>query len=130
MLRHWKKSAEDPGKKKPGGDKEPGQTAEETDPDSQDLSSLYRGAQFISAQTKVTEHWTQPPKEYTEDTLLHAMETAGASEMEDGVERKGLGTPATRASIIDKLMSSGYIMRKGRHLTATDAGRQLAAALP
>ena len=130
MLRHWKDSVENAGRKKPGDSMDEGQAADEKDPDSQDLSSLYRGAQFVSPQTKVTEHWTQPPKEYTEDTLLHAMETAGASEMEDGVERKGLGTPATRASIIDKLTSSGYIQRSGRHLTATDAGRQLAAALP
>ena len=58
----------------------------------QDLSSLYKGAQFMPVQTRVTDHWTQPPKQYTEDTLLHAMETAGASEMSDDVERKGLGT--------------------------------------
>lgn len=80
--------------------------------------------------TKVTDHWTRPPRHYTEDTLLHAMETAGASEMEDDVERKGLGTPATRASIIDKLVASNYVTRSKRQLIATEAGKQLVTALP
>ena len=96
----------------------------------QDLSSLYKGAQFMPVQTRVTDHWTQPPKQYTEDTLLHAMETAGASEMSDDVERKGLGTPATRAAIIDKLVASNYITRNKRQLIATDAGKQLVSVLP
>jgi DNA topoisomerase-3 len=58
------------------------------------------------------------------------METAGASEMEADVERKGLGTPATRASIIDKLVSSKYAVRKKRQLIATEAGKQLITVLP
>lgn len=96
----------------------------------QDLSSLYKGAQFMPVQTRVTDHWTQPPKQYTEDTLLHAMETAGASEMSDDVERKGLGTPATRAAIIDKLVASNYITRNKHQLIVTDAGKQLVSVLP
>ena len=96
----------------------------------QDLSTLYQGAQFPSANTKVTEHWTQPLNQYTEDTLLHAMEKAGASDMEADVERKGLGTPATRAGIIDKLVSSKYVSRNKRQLIATEAGRQLIEILP
>ncbi|MBQ9032870.1 MAG: hypothetical protein IJ106_15695, partial [Parasporobacterium sp.] len=96
----------------------------------QDLSSLYQGAQFPSADTKVSEHWTQPPKRYTEDTLLSAMERAGSSDMEADVERKGLGTPATRASIIDKLIQSGYAVRKKKQVIATDAGRQLISVMP
>ena len=56
----------------------------------QDLSSLYQGAQFSPIHTKVSEHWTQPPKHYTEDTLLAAMERAGSSEMEADVERKSV----------------------------------------
>ena len=96
----------------------------------QDLSSLYQGAQFPSSDTKVTDHWTRPAPQFTEDTLLHAMETAGASEMEADVERKGLGTPATRASIIDKLVSSKYAVRKKRQLIATEAGKQLITVLP
>ena len=96
----------------------------------QDLSTLYQGAQFPSVNTKVTEHWTQPLNQYTEDTLLHAMEKAGASDMEADVERKGLGTPATRAGIIDKLVSSKYVSRNKRQLIATEAGRQLIEILP
>ena len=96
----------------------------------QDLSSLYQGARFMNTETRVTDHWTKPSPQYTEDTLLRSMETAGASEMEDDVERKGLGTPATRASIIDKLVSSGYIVRSKRQLIATETGKQLVSVLP
>lgn len=96
----------------------------------QDLSSLYQGARFTAADTKVTEHWTKPPAAYTEDTLLHAMETAGITETEKEVERKGLGTPATRAAIIDKLASSGYMVRDKSHLFATDSGKKLVDILP
>ena len=96
----------------------------------QDLSSLYQGASFSPVHTKVSDHWTQPPKHYTEDTLLSAMERAGSSEMEADVERKGLGTPATRASIIDKLIQSGYAVRKKKQVIATDSGKQLVSVLP
>ena len=98
--------------------------------DGQDLSALYQGASFSPVHTKVSEHWTQPPKRYTEDTLLSAMERAGSSEMEADVERKGLGTPATRASIIDKLIQSGYAVRKKKQVIATDSGKQLVSVLP
>ena len=57
-----------------------------------------------------------PPKPYSEDTLLSAMETAGNQEFDEETEKKGLGTPATRASIIEKLVSSGYAVRKGKQL--------------
>ena len=107
---------------------------EESGPDAlgeeQDFSSLYQGAQFSPAHTKVSEHWTQPPKHYTEDTLLAAMERAGSSEMEADVERKGLGTPATRASTIDKLIQSGYAIRRKKQVIPTDAGKQLISVLP
>ena len=96
----------------------------------QDLSSLYQGASFSPVHTKVSDHWTQPPKHYTEDTLLSAMERAGSSEMEADVERKGLGTPATRANIIDKLIQSGYAVRKKKQVIATDSGKQLVSVLP
>ncbi len=96
----------------------------------QDLSSLYQGAQFAPVSTGVTDHWTKPPKQYTEDTLLHAMEKAGTAEMEEDVERKGLGTPATRASVIDKLVFSNYVRRDKRQLIPTEAGKQLVAVLP
>lgn len=67
---------------------------------------------FPVIQTKVTEHFTQPPKHFTEDSLLSAMERAGAEDMGDEVERKGLGTPATRADIIEKLVKDGFVKRE------------------
>ena len=60
--------------------------------------------------------FTSPPKVYTEDTLLSAMETAGNKEFEKDTEKKGLGTPATRAAILEKLVSSGYVQRKGKQM--------------
>ena len=61
-----------------------------------------------------------PPKRFTEDQLLLSMETAGKGEFENETEKKGLGTPATRAGIIEKLVSSGYAVRKGRQLLPRD----------
>ena len=63
-----------------------------------------------------TTHYTSPPKPFNEDTLLAAMETAGNKEFDSETEKKGLGTPATRASIIEKLVSSGYAQRKGKQI--------------
>ena len=60
----------------------------------------------------VSEHFTQPPKQYTEDTLLSAMERAGNEELTEDTEKKGLGTPATRAAIIEKLIQSGFVKRE------------------
>ena len=77
---------------------------------------------------------TTPCKHFTEDTLLSAMETAGAEEMPDDVERKGLGTPATRAATIEKLIQRGFIERKGdrktRYLIATEKGSALITVMP
>ena len=78
----------------------------------------------------VTEHYTTPPKQYTEDTLLSAMETAGNEEFDDDTEKKGLGTPATRAGIIEKLVKSGFIERKGKSLVPTKDGSNLVCVLP
>lgn len=78
----------------------------------------------------VTEHYTTPPKQYTEDTLLSAMETAGNEEFDDNTEKKGLGTPATRAGIIEKLVKSGFIERKGKSLVPTKDGNNLVCVLP
>lgn len=78
----------------------------------------------------VTEHYTTPPKPYTEDTLLSAMETAGNDEFDDDTEKKGLGTPATRAGIIEKLVKSGFIERKGKSLVPTKDGSNLVCVLP
>ena len=83
-----------------------------------------------SVAASVTEHFTTPPKPYTEDTLLSAMETAGNEEFDDDTEKKGLGTPATRAGIIEKLVNSGFIERKGKSLVPTSDGNNLVCILP
>lgn len=83
-----------------------------------------------NAVVSATEHYTSPPKPYTEDTLLSAMETAGNEDFDEDTEKKGLGTPATRASMIEKLVSSRYLERKGKQLIPTDAGINLIDILP
>ena len=80
--------------------------------------------------SSVTEHHTTPPNAFTEDTLLSAMETAGKESFEDDTEKKGLGTPATRAGIIEKLVKSGFAERKGRSLIPTKDGMELVKVLP
>ncbi len=74
------------------------------DGDGGTLPDFTEGQTFDGAEVAVTEHFTQPPKPYTEDTLLSAMENAGKEDIADEAERKGLGTPATRAAIIEKLV--------------------------
>jgi len=81
-------------------------------------------------QTKVSEHFTQPPKHYTEDSLLSAMERAGNEDMTDDVERKGLGTPATRADIIEKLVKDGFVKREKKQIIPTEDGMKLITVLP
>lgn len=77
---------------------------------------------------------TSPPKRFTEDSLLAAMESAGAGDMPDEAERKGIGTPATRAGIIEKLVAKGYLERKGdkktKYLAVTDKGSALVTVIP
>ena len=94
------------------------------------LPPVKKGQVFSHVKARLTEHETAPPKPYTEDTLLSAMETAGSQEFEEGTEKKGLGTPATRASIIEKLVSSGYAIRKGKQLLPTKDGVDLISLLP
>lgn len=86
--------------------------------------------QELTVSAAVKEGYTLPPKQYTEDTLLSAMETAGAKETADEAERKGLGTPATRAGIIEKLVQTGFIERKGKSLVPTRDGISLASIMP
>lgn len=95
-----------------------------------ELPELAEGQIFEDMTASVTEHFTSPPKPYTEDTLLSAMERAGAEDMPDDAERKGLGTPATRASILEKLVQMGFVQRKGKQLLPTQDGINLAAVLP
>lgn len=95
-----------------------------------ELPELKEGQTFADVAASVTEHFTTPPKPYTEDTLLSAMERAGAEDMPEDAERKGLGTPATRAAILEKLVQMGFIQRKGRQLIPTKDGINLAVVLP
>ncbi len=92
--------------------------------------ALSEGQVIERAVTEVTEHFTQPLKHYTEDTLLSAMERAGTDEITEEVERSGLGTPATRASIIEKLTKSGFIKREKKNLVVTENGTDLISVMP
>ena len=100
------------------------------DGDGGTLPDFTEGQTFDGAEVAVTEHFTQPPKPYTEDTLLSAMENAGKDDIPDEAERKGLGTPATRAAIIEKLVAAGFVERKGKSLIPTKAGINLVTVLP
>ena len=93
------------------------------------LPELAEGQNF-SVTTDISEHFTSPPKAYTEDTLLSAMERAGAEDMPEEAERKGMGTPATRAAILEKLVQMGFVQRKGKQLVPTKDGINLAVVLP
>ena len=94
------------------------------------LLELREGMTIAVEQTKVSEHFTQPPKHYTEDSLLSAMERAGNEDMSDDVERKGLGTPATRADIIEKLVKDGFVKREKKQMIPTEDGMKLITILP
>ena len=103
---------------------------EDSDTQERTLPELTEGQTFADVATSVTEHSTTPPKPYTEDTLLSAMERAGAEDMPEDAERKGLGTPATRAAILEKLVQMGFVQRKGKQLIPTKDGINLAVVLP
>ena len=94
------------------------------------LPDFKEGQTFEGVEAAVTEHFTSPPKPYTEDTLLSAMENAGKEDIPDEAERKGLGTPATRAAIIEKLVAAGFVERKGKNLIPTKDGINLVTVLP
>ena len=94
------------------------------------LPVLKEGQTFETVSASLREGKTSPPKHYTEDTLLSAMENAGAEDMPDDAERKGLGTPATRAATLEKLVSAGFVQRKKKQLISTEKGRNLIAVLP
>ena len=94
------------------------------------LPVLKEGQTFETVTASLREGKTSPPKHYTEDTLLSAMETAGAEDMPEDAERKGLGTPATRAATLEKLVSAGFVQRKKKQLIPTEKGRNLIAVLP
>ena len=95
-----------------------------------ELPAFCDGESFDSFQIEVTEHDTFPPKAYTESTLLSSMERAGNKETTEDAERKGLGTPATRAAIIEKIIKAGFVTRKGKQLIPTKDGINLISVLP
>jgi DNA topoisomerase-3 len=107
-------------------------TDKEDETEESNLPPLTEGQTFDNVAASVTEHTTTPPKPFTEDTLLSAMDSAGSDEVElsEDAERKGLGTPATRASIIEKLVSSGFAERKIKQLLPTESGSKLISVLP
>lgn len=94
------------------------------------LPELTEGQAIPRVNAAVRERTTAPPRHYTEDTLLSSMETAGAEDMPEDAERKGLGTPATRAGIIEKLVHTGFVERKGKNLLPTQKGAALIGVLP
>ena len=95
---------------------------------------LTQGQTLAVDAVQVKEGKTTPPKHYTEDTILASMESAGAEDMPEDAERKGIGTPATRAAILEKLVATGLVERKkARKITSlvpTQAGSSLVAVLP
>jgi DNA topoisomerase-3 len=106
--------------------------AEEPSGDGEDaaLPVLSKSQTFNSVTAALKDGATAPPKHFTEDTLLSAMENAGAEDMPEEAERKGLGTPATRAAVIEKLIKSAFVERNKRNLIPTDKGKTLIAVLP
>ena len=98
------------------------------------LPDVQEQCQCSVADAELKEGQTSPPKHFTEDLLLHAMETASADSMPEGVERQGIGTPATRAATIEKLVQKGFLERKGtkktKVLLPTDKGKALITVMP
>ena len=102
----------------------------DNDAPTRDFPDFTEGQTFHDVKVTICERFTAPPKPYTEDTLLSAMETAGKEDMPEDAERKGLGTPATRAAIIEKLVAAGFVERKGKSLIPTKDGINLVTVLP
>ena len=103
---------------------------QEEEKEEKKLPELSEGQAFDGVQTKVSEHFTSPPKHFTEDLLLSAMERAGAEDIGADAERKGLGTPATRADIIEKLVKDGFVKREKKQIIPTEDGMKLITVLP
>ena len=109
------------------------QKADPEDGDNAPVSEVppfVEGQTFDSPEARVTEHDTTPPKPHNEASLLSAMERAGNEETDPDAERKGLGTPATRAAVIEKLVNGGFVQRKGKQLLPTKDGINLVCVLP
>lgn len=106
------------------------QKLEEKDNEDAALPELEENQTFSSVAASIREGKTSPPKHYTEYSLLAAMETAGAENMPEDAERKGLGTPATRAATLEKLVAVGFVERKKKQLLPTEKGVNLITVLP
>ena len=106
------------------------QKLEEKDNEDAALPELEENQTFSSVAASIREGKTSPPKHYTEDSLLAAMETEGAENMPEDAERKGLGTPATRAATLEKLVAVGFVERKKKQLLPTEKGVNLITVLP
>lgn len=91
---------------------------------------IHIGSKFGPCNAEIQEKDTQPPRQFTEDTLLAFMETAGREDLDEDAEKKGLGTPATRAGIIEKLVSSGFVKREKKNLVPTEEGNVLITIIP
>ena len=110
--------------------------ADEKDKDKEEktLPDMSEGQTFDSIKSRVSEHFTSPPKPYTEDTLLSAMEHAGVENYDENsgieYEKKGLGTPATRAATIEGIVRNGYAERKGKQIISTETGRKIIEVVP
>ena len=106
----------------------------ESEPNDRILPELKENGEYLVQSVSLKEGETTPPAHFTEDSLLHAMETAGKEEMPDDAERKGLGTPATRAAILEKLIRNGFVERKKSkksvNLIPTHAAFSLITVLP
>ena len=94
------------------------------------LPELAEGQSFSGVAASVREGFTSPPKHFTEDLILSAMESAGAEDMPEDAERRGIGTPSTRAATLEKLVRGGFAERKKKQLLPTGKGANLIAVLP
>ena len=99
------------------------------DSDDKSLPSLAENQRY-TATANIKEGFTSPPKPYSEDTLLASMESAGADDMPEDSERKGIGTPATRTEIIETLLKREYVIRKDKQILPTEKGTSLIKILP
>jgi DNA topoisomerase-3 len=111
------------------------QTAVDSDDDGEsednaDLPELSKGQTFDSVNVTVKEGFTKPKPHHTEATILSAMENAGAEDISDDAERKGLGTSATRASVLERIIKAGFVERQKKNLIPTDKGKNLITVLP
>ena len=106
------------------------EAVDEKEKDASIPAGYEEGMNLFPVKAEKTTHYTSPPKPFNEDTLLAAMETAGNKEFDSETEKKGLGTPATRASIIEKLVASGYAQRKGKQILPSAEGQELVKVMP